>query len=235
MSSSDLGFLVDIDPDPVLTWYGETGERIELSRRVLANWVAKAANLLGEEFDAAGCALRVTVNLPDGHWREAYWRLAVAWLGLADAAPTAGVGTDILITTPDGQVADESRAPASTVSRAEILADTREAAVIVSLPMLARGGAEAFAPGLPSDIPVIDEARDLATYGDLMPPSAGPRPRAVPRDPDLRRVLVAGDGGTFARALDIWSAGGSVVVLPAGTSRTEVERLGAVERATTGP
>ena len=31
---------------PALTWYGPDGERVELSQRVLANWVTKAMNLL---------------------------------------------------------------------------------------------------------------------------------------------------------------------------------------------
>ncbi len=33
---------------PRLTWYGADGERVELSARVLENWVAKTANLLVE-------------------------------------------------------------------------------------------------------------------------------------------------------------------------------------------
>ena len=46
---------------PRITCYDDTdgpsrGERIELSARVLSNWVAKAANALQEEFD---------VELPD--------------------------------------------------------------------------------------------------------------------------------------------------------------------------
>ena len=43
----------DADPGrPRLTWYGPDGERVELSAKVLDNWVAKTANLLVDELDA---------------------------------------------------------------------------------------------------------------------------------------------------------------------------------------
>src|SRR6478735_7253781 len=37
---------------PRLTWYGPDAERVELSGRVLDNWVAKTSNLLQDELDA---------------------------------------------------------------------------------------------------------------------------------------------------------------------------------------
>ena len=36
---------------PRLTWYGPDSERVELSGRVLDNWVAKTSNLLQDELD----------------------------------------------------------------------------------------------------------------------------------------------------------------------------------------
>ena len=66
-------------PGPRLTWYASGGERIELSGRVLANWVAKTANLLREEFDVEpGTGVRV--DLP-GHWRRVVVELALGALG----------------------------------------------------------------------------------------------------------------------------------------------------------
>lgn len=66
-------------PGPRLTWYAADGERIELSGRVLANWVDKTANLLREEFDVEpGTGVRV--DLP-GHWRRVVVELAVSALG----------------------------------------------------------------------------------------------------------------------------------------------------------
>ena len=70
---------------PRVTFYERTpgptnGERIELSGKVLVNWVSKAANLLSEEFDVS-TGSRVGVVLPAAHWRSAYWCLAAWALG----------------------------------------------------------------------------------------------------------------------------------------------------------
>ena len=68
-----LRHLVAADPGrPRVTVYDDTdsptrGERIELSARVLANWVAKAANLLRDDLDA-GPGSVVRLDLPP-HWR----------------------------------------------------------------------------------------------------------------------------------------------------------------------
>ncbi|MBQ1044692.1 MULTISPECIES: TIGR03089 family protein [unclassified Micromonospora] len=62
-----------IAPDPtrpLLTWYDDaTGERTELSGATLANWVAKTANLLTDEIDAAP-GDSAGVLLPP-HWQTA--------------------------------------------------------------------------------------------------------------------------------------------------------------------
>ena len=60
---------------PRVTFYDDaTGERIELSAKVLSNWAAKAANALVEEFDAAlGTTVGLVLPL---HWRAFYWALA---------------------------------------------------------------------------------------------------------------------------------------------------------------
>ena len=87
---------------PRLTWY-EGDERIELSGRVLDNWVTKTANLLVEEFDA-GPDTRVLVDLGP-HWRTVVWALAT-WrtgacvvLPVAGAARTAAPGCDVVVTS----------------------------------------------------------------------------------------------------------------------------------------
>lgn len=82
---------------PRLTWYDDsTGERIDLSGKTLANWVAKAANWLESEMALApGDQLRLTI--PPDHWRAIYWSLAAWTRGLtlttSDDAD-AGVGWD---------------------------------------------------------------------------------------------------------------------------------------------
>ena len=65
---------------PRITYYDDaTGERIELSTVTLANWAAKTANLLRDEF-GAGPGSRVAVLLP-AHWQTAAVLLGVWWIG----------------------------------------------------------------------------------------------------------------------------------------------------------
>jgi uncharacterized protein (TIGR03089 family) len=161
-----LARLVAADPGrPRITVYDDTdgptrGERVELSARVLANWVAKAGNLLQEELDA-GPGTVVRLDLPP-HWRTLYWALAV-W--------SVGACVDLTDGADDGHTADvlvtDDRAAAAAAD-----GDT----VLVTLAALARsapGGAPAGA---------VDEARDLATHGDVLDPWAAP----APGDPALR-------------------------------------------------
>jgi uncharacterized protein (TIGR03089 family) len=78
---------------PLVTWYGGSGdqaERVELSWRTFANWVAKTANLLVEELGVEP-GDRVAVLLPP-HW-QAPVVLTACWLvGAAAvlAGPAAG-------------------------------------------------------------------------------------------------------------------------------------------------
>ncbi len=67
---------------PLITFYDDsTGERVELSAATLANWVAKTANLLQDEFDV-GPGSTVAVALPV-HWQTAAVLLAVWSCGAA--------------------------------------------------------------------------------------------------------------------------------------------------------
>ena len=71
------------DPSaPLVTAYDDaTGERVELSATTLANWVAKTANLLQDEFDV-GPGSTVAVSLPV-HWQTAAVLLGVWSCGAA--------------------------------------------------------------------------------------------------------------------------------------------------------
>ena len=72
---------------PLITQYDDaTDERIELSAATLANWVAKTANLLQDEFDV-GPGSAVAVALPV-HWQTAAVLLAV-WSCGATVVDTA--------------------------------------------------------------------------------------------------------------------------------------------------
>ncbi|MGY1781214.1 TIGR03089 family protein [Geodermatophilus sp. SYSU D01036] len=67
---------------PLVTAYDDaTGERVELSGATLANWVAKTANLLQDEFDV-GPGSTVAVALPV-HWQTAAVLLGVWSCGAA--------------------------------------------------------------------------------------------------------------------------------------------------------
>ena len=53
---------------PALIWYGQDGERVELSGRVLDNWAAKTANLWVDELDLQ--AGDVVALGDEVHWRS---------------------------------------------------------------------------------------------------------------------------------------------------------------------
>jgi uncharacterized protein (TIGR03089 family) len=77
---------------PLVTYYDDlSGERVELSATTLANWVAKTANLLQEEFDV-GPGSTVAVALPV-HWQTAAVLLG-AWSCGAAVLDTAGEDDD---------------------------------------------------------------------------------------------------------------------------------------------
>ncbi|MEO6790855.1 MAG: TIGR03089 family protein, partial [Ornithinibacter sp.] len=149
--SALLTALVASDPGrPRITVYDDTdsptrGERIELSARVLANWVAKAANLLQEELDAAPGSV-VRLDLPP-HWRTLYWAFAVWSVGACvEVGPDAGTGPGAAA-EPDVLVTDDAQAAADTAA---------EHVVLVTLAGLARSASSPVPAG------AVDEARDLA-------------------------------------------------------------------------
>ncbi|PUB20121.1 uncharacterized protein (TIGR03089 family) [Promicromonospora sp. AC04] len=197
---------------PRLTWYGDDGERVELSGAVLANWASKTVNLLVEEFDA-GPGTSIVVDLPV-HWRTAVWALA-AWrtgatVALPDAAPAH---PDVIVTdSPDrwaGAGAD---------------------LVVVSLPALARRYDGDLPPG------AVDAASAVMTYGDAIGwvPEVDPDQDAlvtaagavghkglVPEPGDGARVLVDGRGtvaDVLRDLLGVWAGGGSAVLTSRATA-----------------
>ena len=144
---------------PVLTYYddtpGGTGERIEISRRVLGTWVAKAANALQEQLDVQPGSV-VLVDLPSPHWRLAYWALAV-WSVGATLTVDNHEGADVLITTePDGPLSEDC-----------------DEVVAVALPGLAREFGTELRSG------VLDEAAELATFADDFVAWEEPEPEDV--------------------------------------------------------
>ena len=93
---------------PLVTFYDDvSGERTELSAATLANWVAKTANLLQDEFDV-GPGSTVAVTLPV-HWQTAAVLLGV-WSCGAAVLDTAGEDND-RFTEADVVLADADRLP----------------------------------------------------------------------------------------------------------------------------
>ncbi len=190
---------------PRVTFYDDSpgptqGERIELSGKVLANWVAKAGNLLQEEFDAAP-GTSIGVDLPPQHWRTLYWCLAAWSVG---ATVTDSRDADVLVTTDPRQ---------------------GDSQVVVTLAALARGSAVAVPDGAIDEAAQLSsyddhfeawvqpDAGDTAlcltgtsvTYAELVPPlTAEPRRVWVPASSpaDVLR-------GTLA----VWASGGGVVLI----------------------
>jgi uncharacterized protein (TIGR03089 family) len=226
MPADVLARMVAADPGrPRLTWYDDepgptAGERIELSARVLANWVAKAANLLQDDA-AAGPGTTVGLDLP-AHWRSLYWALATWAVGATVVVGADARTADVLVTdvpaAADGHGGD---------------------AVLVSLPALARSHPDATdARG------AIDEARELATHGDAFSPMADPEPGDVAlatEEGDTAygdvvrtdeawggspRVAVGGTLEPVLRqALAAWAADGSVVLIRGDPRADLAERL----------
>jgi uncharacterized protein (TIGR03089 family) len=207
-----LAQLVRSDPArPRVTFYDDSvnvGERIELSAKVLANWVSKAANLLAEELEI-GPGDVVRLDLPAQHWRSLYWALAV-W--------SVGATLDVRRDGP-------AQLLVTTNARRAVGTDA-DGAVLVTLAALARRHADP----VPDD--VIDEARDLSTYADQFEPWEEPGQDDValvddsgahtyadvvpdPGWPTGSRVhVVAGDPGSPLRhVLAAWAVDGSVVLV----------------------
>jgi uncharacterized protein (TIGR03089 family) len=206
-----LAALLRSDPArPRVTFYDDAvnaGERIELSGKVLATWVSKAANLLTEELEIGPGAV-VRLDLPAQHWRSLYWALAVWSVGAALDVRQAGP-SQLLVTADPRRAAD---------------ADA-EAVVLVTLAGLARRHPDP----VPDD--VIDEARDLSAYPDRFEAWEEPSlddDALVDEDgahsyadvvpdrgwPKGSRVHVSGDAGsTLRHALAAWAVDGSVVLV----------------------
>lgn len=205
---------------PRVTWYGDDGERIELSGAVLDNWVSKTTNLLVEEFDA-GPGSGVRIDLPV-HWRTLVWALA-AWRCGASVLLDDDADPAVLVTD------DPARHPDATEP------------VAVALPALSRSWT-----GAPLPSGAVDAAQAVMTYGDVIgwAPPTDPAAEALPgtrfdeliaapvTEAGARTLLVDAVGTHFLRtALAVLAGGGSVVLAPGATGE-RAERIVTAEQVT---
>ncbi|MET0763364.1 MAG: TIGR03089 family protein [Blastococcus sp.] len=150
---------------PLVTYYDDTtAERVELSAATLANWVAKTANLLQDEFDV-GPGSTVAVALPV-HWQTAAVLLAV-W----------SCGATVLDTAAE----DEGRLAAADVVLAA--QDRLGALEELDLPELMGLSLHPLGLGMVGYAgPARDFALEVRTHGDVFFPHSPPDPA----DPGLQ-------------------------------------------------
>ncbi|MFQ6391915.1 TIGR03089 family protein [Nocardia sp. KC 131] len=193
---------------PRVTYYNDaTGARIELSGLTLANWAAKTANLVRDEFGLSPGA-RVAVLLP-AHWQTAAVLLGCWW-----------AGTEVVLRPdPDADLA---------LATAERLDETDGVAEVAALSL------DAF--GMPvRDLPIgiTDFATSVRVHGDqFLPRGTGVALDGMPVSEVLAeakksamrqgfsegdRVLSSASWDTPAELID-----GLVSVLAAGASLVQV-------------
>jgi uncharacterized protein (TIGR03089 family) len=225
---------------PRITTYDDTdgptnGERIELSARVLGNWVNKAANALQDEFDIAPGSV-VRLDLPP-HWRTAYWALATWSVGGA-----VSVDGDSDDDAPDLLVTTDPEAAAAAAS-------SGTPAVLVTLAGLARAAATPVPTG------VMDEARELSTHGDQFAAweepadddtalvAGGERTAyadvlhwaAPPARAERRHLTTTGTADFLRACLALWAADGSVVLSRGEAPANVLEERSRTEGAVRSP
>ena len=196
-----LRLLRETEPGrPRLTWYGVDGERVELSGRVLDNWVAKTANLLVDELDV-GPGSRVLLHLPV-HWRTATWLLAVWAVGACAVLPPEGALGPLDVGTVDVVVTDRPQLVGELVAAGAQL-------VVQPLPALAVRWTGALPDG------ALDATSEVRGQGDVFTPLSA----AAGDDPALEPApgIVVEHGalfGTAGRALAAvgWAARPRVLV-----------------------
>ncbi|RMI35099.1 TIGR03089 family protein [Nocardia stercoris] len=212
---------------PRITWYDDaTGARIELSAITLANWAAKTANLIRDEFGLLPGA-RVAVLLP-AHWQTAAVLLGCWW-----------AGTDVVLDPdPDAELA---------LVTADRIDDADQIPEIAALSLDPMG---LPVRGLP--VGITDYATSVRVHGDQFAPSGtGPALAGRPVSDILTaatesaarqgftaedRVLSTAAWDTAEELIDgllaVYAAGASLVQV-ANEDRAGRDRRIASERITT--
>ena len=166
LTDSLLDPLLGVDRmGPRITFYDDaTGERIELSTVTLANWAAKTANLLREEF-GMGPGSRVAVLLP-AHWQTVAVLLGAWWIG----------AEVVLVNPPSHGPADAALCTIDRLAEADDAAAGGEVAVL-SLDPFGKP-----ADGLP--VGVTDYATAVRVHADAVVAERAPGPALDGRSVD---------------------------------------------------
>ncbi|NLG56032.1 MAG: TIGR03089 family protein [Rhodococcus sp.] len=185
---------------PRITYYDDaTGERIELSALTLANWAAKTANMLRDEFGLTP-GDKVAVSLP-AHWQTAAVLLGVWW-----------AGGEVLLDLSD---VDDAAVALVTVDHLESVDSVDEIAVL-SLDPFGRP-----VPDLP--IGVTDYATTVRVHGDqFQTAGAGPVFDGLDADAVLEQAQAA------ARELGLSAADRVLATAPWDTTEHLVQNFLAI-------
>lgn len=204
---------IDADPSsPLVTYYDrDTGERTELSGTTFANWVAKSANLLRDDFDVHDGSV-VALALPM-HWQQVVLAFATWALG--------GCVTE----SPGGSSGRDSESAGSSAGSASGGS--------------ASGGSAAGGFRSSPDVLVMSPDRMMeladADVGELMVTSLDPMGRPLEPRPDhitdyTSAVRVHGDAfsGVPIGAGDPAYAGGSLTLDHAHAAATAMSLAGSL-------
>ena len=209
---------------PRLTWYGSGHERVELSGKVLDNWVAKTAGLLAEEFDA-GPGTRVLLDLPP-HWRTVTWTLATWLTGACVVLADGTVGIDVLTVGTDVLVTADPAAAAAAAARYPDVP-----CAVVALPALAMS----FDGDLP--LGAIDAAIEVRLQDDVFAAYVRIDPTAEALDivgPGREQALTITHADLLTRARALAPDTGARVLLDAGANTTSGTGTGSTGVTATG-
>lgn len=224
-----LSRISSVDPsNPRLIWYGPDAERIELSGRVLDNWVAKSANFLVDYCDIE-CGDSLTLDLPM-HWRSmvlclAGWsvgaevRLGVTAAQSGDAQPDGA----IVSVDPD-QFAGRADGPIAAIALAGLAMrfDGDLASDVIDYNAEARACGDVFIDwGEPdAGATAVDDGAEGATYADLTGVGGSPARRILPAD----KLTVSG----VTSVLGTIAAGGCMTLV-ARTRAVEIPQIARAE------
>ena len=211
---------------PLLTFYGLSGERTELSYATFENWAAKTANLLVEEVGLTrGARLGLTVT---GHWIGAVVMVAAWKVGVAVVVGPQALGSDVAV-IPEGQIG-----VGGLPARLIVVGGGMGGRVAGDVPGVAYGdqvllfGDDFDDPDVTLADPALQDEGQTLSQAELLARSQGllgPADRLVSsRDLASAEAVATGLAAVLA-------AGASWVWCP-GADAATVERHAAAERAT---